>query len=770
MDALKSKGQMYDQIDLGKISRSGFDLSWNNKGTGKIGRIIPTRCTEVLPGDRFKGSSAAAVQFEPLAVPILANMDVRQEHFYVPNNILWRNWDKFITGGQNLDDTSVLPTTSLYKIMMALFNAKVGFPAIKLHPYWNVFPENPYSRDVTHCDGYLAYWSSSVGDGVEAHVEFSRANLTAFGKKYGCLDLLKPQFEVLDKILDIFRPLTDPSQKDSYKFLGANGNALYGIPISTNLLQRLVGDDIQPIGPADVSDSRKSDFWSLFESMSANTIVSSLIPSLKSLVSSKTDVYVDFPLTCYTEVGYQLFNLFYDFYSSFVGVGSNLDYLNMSRVSMRDMYMMLLSAYVFKKSNISYYDVGDNKLNYLVYESIGSFDEADFSNESMSVLPLRANYAIWYNYYRDQLLETLPSEPSDLDTVTETELLNLILPRQRCWAKDTFTTALANTGTGSMIVPIDHSTSPFAKASKMVVTGVGSDNMEDMQMYEYQLTDGTKVQLPTRFLSGMHGADPDDAGSNYYGFSLDMLNRAQRAQKWLQKALIYGNRIQDRLYTSFGVKFLDNRLHLPEFLSSSRQLVQLSVNTNPTTIVTDKSSTVAGDKSANAYAYDKGDGFSRFCEEHGFIMSYLTIMPEATYPYSVSRHFKKLDKFDYAWPEFATIGMDAVYMSELCGSSLELSRQASLDVFGYQGRYYDYKCHQDEEHGELQTTQNMYTFSREFDILDDEKKPKLNYVFVHCWPSLDMFVVDSSLADYFRYDIHHSVAAERPLPVCGMYL
>lgn len=747
MDALKSKGQMYDQIDLGKISRSGFDLSWNNKGTGKIGRIIPTRCTEVLPGDRFKGSSAAAVQFEPLAVPILANMDVRQEHFYVPNNILWRNWDKFITGGQNLDDTSVLPTTSLYKIMDALFNAKVGFPAIKLHPYWTTKNTSSTALPVDSCIGWLAYWYNDVGDGVSQHVEANRIRLTAFGEKYGCLDLLKPQFEVLDKVLDIFRPLEDLRNVSSYKYYDANGNDLIGIPIALNA--KFVKD-------VTATNQYAKTIWHFFDD---NVTAAAAVPVIKQIVAADTNTYNAVPYAVYNEVGYQLFDLFYDFYSPFVGVGSNLDYLNMSRVSKLDIYVLLLTTYLFDKKNVS---------SSLIYGSFGSFAESKFSNESMSVLPLRANYAIWYNYYRDQLLETLPSEPSDLDTVTDTELLNLILPRQRCWAKDTFTTALANTGTGSMIVPLT-GTSPFAEASKLAITGVGADNLEEMSLFEYELTDGTKVKLPTRFLSGMHSSEDANA-AKHVGFSLDMLNRAQRAQKWLQKALIYGNRIQDRLYTSFGVKFLDNRLHLPEFLSSSRQLVQLSVNTNPTTIVTDKSSTVAGDKSANAYAYDKGDGFNRFCEEHGFIMSYLTIMPEATYPYSVSRHYSKLDKFDYAWPEFATIGMDAVYMKELCSSGLEFGTNSAREVFGYQGRYYDYKCHQDEEHGELQTTQNMYTFSREYDILDDEKKPKLNYVFVHCWPSLDMFVVDSSLADYFRYDIHHSVAAERPLPVCGMYL
>ena len=767
MDALKSKGQMYDQIDLGKISRSGFDLSWNNKGTGKIGRIIPTRCTEVLPGDRFKGSSAAAVQFEPLAVPILANMDVRQEHFYVPNNILWRNWDKFITGGQNLDDTSVLPTTSIFDIMTALFKANVKFPNIKFIPYCN---KSNSVTDYDKCDGYLAVWTNSEGSGVKNFCDVVRSQLNAFGEKYGCLDLLKSCFEVLDNIESVFSVLTDPEQREAYKFFALNTSVanLYGIPVAANIGHLVGGANFNP-----TSINDKTLYWSYFESMSSNTIVSSLIDTLKAIVSSDTTTYIDFPMTCYTEVGYQMFNLFYEFYRQFVGVGSNLDYLNMSRVSQRDVYLMLLLSYVFKKSNIPYFSIKPqtSSSKALVYMAIGSFSESDFSNDRFNVLPLRANYAIWYNYYRDQLLETLPPEPSDTDTVTDAELLNLILPRQRCWAKDTFTTALANTGTGSMMVPINSEEFPFEGSSKRLrVTGVGTgDNFEQLADYEFDLVDGTTMKLPTRFLSGMHTTDNVDV-SNYYGFSLDMLNRVQRAQKWLQKALIYGNRIQDRLFTSFGVKFLDNRLKLPEFLSSSRQMVQLSVNTNPTTIVTDKSSTVAGDKSANAYGYDKGDGFNRFCEEHGFILSYLTIMPEATYPYSVSRHYSKLDKFDYAWPEFSTIGMDAVYNKELCDSSLQIAKSFTREVFGYQGRYYDYKCHQDEEHGELQTTQNMYTFSREYDAFDDDKKPKLNYMFVHCWPSLDMFVVDSSLADYFRYDIHHSVAAERPLPVCGMYL
>lgn len=101
----KSKKPLFD---LENIPRSGFDLSYSNKGTAKIGRIVPIRCTETLPSDSYKGSTKIAMQFEPLAVPILSNMRVKHEDWYVPSHILWDEWDKFITKGEDLSDTSVV--------------------------------------------------------------------------------------------------------------------------------------------------------------------------------------------------------------------------------------------------------------------------------------------------------------------------------------------------------------------------------------------------------------------------------------------------------------------------------------------------------------------------------------------------------------------------------------------------------------------------------------------------------------------------------------
>ena len=381
------------------------------------------------------------------------------------------------------------------------------------------------------------------------------------------------------------------------------------------------------------------------------------------------------------------------------------------------------------------------------------------------VLPLRAFYAVWWNNYRDQLLETAAPEPITDSIITDNELYLLLLPRQRAWSKDTFTTALANTGTGSVIVPVNDKLEENAsKLYELKNDGLDSVSaaLQDMNLKQITLSDGKVIDLPTRYLSAFHDTVTDGSGQ-MQGFSLDMLRRAGRAEKWIQKALIYGNRIQDALFTHWRVTIKNERLQLPEFISSSVQLVRMDTILNNTTT----SESVAGDKAGFASAYDNGVDFDQYSPEIGVILSIMSVMPEQSYAAGSPRFLSKVKIFDYAFPEFAQIGMDAVYNSELVNSPMKSSVDITK-VFGYQGRYYDYKCKQDEDHGQLLTEQDMYTFARKFNPYDKNSLPLLNYRFIHCFPRLDMFVVNDVNADQFRYDVHHSVACSRALPVCGM--
>ena len=116
MQQNRSNGQMTAQIDLGSIQKNGFDLSHFVYGTGRLGRLIPVHWSEVNAGDTVDIDTNIGVQFEPLAVPTLNNMHVKQEQFYVPKNVVWQNWDKFLSGGENLDYEGKVPSVSLHNL------------------------------------------------------------------------------------------------------------------------------------------------------------------------------------------------------------------------------------------------------------------------------------------------------------------------------------------------------------------------------------------------------------------------------------------------------------------------------------------------------------------------------------------------------------------------------------------------------------------------------------------------------------------------------
>ena len=712
----KSNGQLTAQINVSDHKKSGFDLSNNVLGTGKIGRIIPTRALHVMPGDTIKQDSKCAVQFEPLAVPILANMDVKQEHFYVPYNIVWKNWDKFISGGEKMDYQGVVPNTNFYNMLIALNTLlfRGSQPANEL-----IFKFQALNKGAT--ERYL----DLVFDGhAEGYKQRLKGYLDGVSSSFNVKDLLHQQYYLIDHLHDY---LGD----NSYFYLFEPSGAVMDTESSLKQYLRSTYDNVLHVtGNKYMEEVFDWIVWRYWNGIN----------------SASTPLYLP------TESGMKFLTWNYEYIKNLVGIGSNIDYLNMGRLTMQEFLiatMLHMQISTLADGQIYYYDLPVEGVN----------------KEPKSILHLRANYSVWYNNYRDILLEADAFEPHNEDYVTNNELFALLIPRQRCWEKDAFTTALDNPGTGNVGVPVGAS-----------VGWAGNYKINKVNNYEYNPEpnphenniveveyDGEKWKLPTAFLSGISPIMSNEGTVSVEGFSLYALDAAKRAQSWLQKALFFGNRISDFYYLRYGVRYLDARLRLPELLTSSSELVRIDAIMNNTTTA----ESIAGDRAGFASAYDNGNSFDRFCEEHGVILSYLTIMPQVTYAYGMSRDYARLDQFDFAFSEFATLGMDAVYDSEITASCLDGINPV---VFGYQGKYYDYKSKHSEEHGELLDSQDMYTFSRKFNMWNNEQRPKLNYEFVHCFPDLDMFVVEDPTQDIFRFDIRHSTAAERGLPSQSIYI
>lgn len=61
-----------------------------------MGEVIPTMVVDTLPGDRFSFSSENMLRFMPLVAPIMHKVDVNAYSFFVPNRILWAEWEEWI--------------------------------------------------------------------------------------------------------------------------------------------------------------------------------------------------------------------------------------------------------------------------------------------------------------------------------------------------------------------------------------------------------------------------------------------------------------------------------------------------------------------------------------------------------------------------------------------------------------------------------------------------------------------------------------------------
>ena len=90
-------------------SRNVFDLSHEVKLTCEMGKLVPVLCEEVVPGDSFRVTSDMVVRMAPMLSPIMHNVNIYTHYFFVPNRLIFDDWESFITGGKDGTDTTVSP-------------------------------------------------------------------------------------------------------------------------------------------------------------------------------------------------------------------------------------------------------------------------------------------------------------------------------------------------------------------------------------------------------------------------------------------------------------------------------------------------------------------------------------------------------------------------------------------------------------------------------------------------------------------------------------
>lgn len=101
-----SRGAIFNQNVAMKTPHTTFDLAHSNKFSCRAGYLYPVFCKRVVPGDYFKFDNDVFLRTLPLVTPAFVDFDVDIRYFYIPNRLVWKDFNDFIV---NPDQDSLIP-------------------------------------------------------------------------------------------------------------------------------------------------------------------------------------------------------------------------------------------------------------------------------------------------------------------------------------------------------------------------------------------------------------------------------------------------------------------------------------------------------------------------------------------------------------------------------------------------------------------------------------------------------------------------------------
>lgn len=139
----------FAMIPRADIPRSKFDAQKTHKTTFDAGYLIPVYVDEVLPGDTFNLKMTAFARLATPLYPIMDNMIMDSFFFFVPNRLIWNNWQKFMGQQDN-------PTDSISYVVPTQTSPASGYAVGSLQDYMGLptVGQLTTGNTITHC----AFW------------------------------------------------------------------------------------------------------------------------------------------------------------------------------------------------------------------------------------------------------------------------------------------------------------------------------------------------------------------------------------------------------------------------------------------------------------------------------------------------------------------------------------------------------------------------------------------------------------------------------------
>lgn len=807
-----------------EVKRNPFDLSFQNNLTMNFGKLYPVFCKEVIPGDGFKIDAKFALNMMPMVFPVQTKLQARLDFYYCRNRALWKDWKDFVyhtkeglslpyLGFQNevqkkllnsssLGDYMNIPTQSLisetvnqYLFNNSSLNWQSGYSngqnlAYTALPSFNtgVSPVSiaqlyNHDGDYTTYSNFLNNYPTTAYNALQCisgsmQVGYAAEDDATFTSRVRGMNIYNERGKHFSDINGYsvinwgdssvydgkryvpywFVPFTPPTNTESTMI-----SLSFRIP--KDLFTNAQTGDI-PSPPCFDPVYIHSDGSMYMGTVGRYTMQD---PGdgyyyISAQYGSTAEGWSDIVMIGGVMTKFSVSNPEYNFGWSTRAIQSyaDRDISNLMQglfASTADgfAYSFIEGAYVSADPQISSYTaVAD-----FSFSSVMSHNPFLDGAIKISALPFRAYEAIYNCWYRNEKVAPFTVNGdveynrfnTDLDGGQDDTPYDFY---NHNWEKDFLTTCLPSpqqgeaplvgvrvNGDDSFVVQIDgveHTITPVVNGNG-VITGVSSVDSDS-------IPEGALELLQSRINSG---------------FSINDLRAVDSFQRWLETNLRRGYKYRDLIYAHTGERIHFNELDMPEYLGGVSDVINVNkiVNTNG-----DGNTPLGEFAGLGSLFSGLQNGIDVHCDEHGFIIGIMSVVPVPVYTQLLPKHFLKFNELDFYNKEFQRIGMQPVYYDEVSpneryneevqsGGNVTIS-----DVFGYQRPYYDYMSSQDEAHGLFRGSLRNYVLGRYFD-----GSPELSEKFIVTDVGQLNNVFPSSYGDGDKIlgQIYFDVIAKRPM-------